>query len=145
MFQKPTRVQKMLRVAVRSQSRPSGRSCCFADIDAYLSTIGGVSDLKNRERGACALRQCTESADFYKEPACTTCQDSMLKGAVPWFATVNVYKYPPVPEHLPRLNVVEERLVAPRLPFKRLRRLTWYNKDNRGQYGSHITNYPITP
>ncbi|KAG0425757.1 hypothetical protein HPB47_027092 [Ixodes persulcatus] len=87
---------------------------------------------------------CIESADVFKEPACRTCRDSLLKGTAPRFATVSGYKYPPVPEHLPRLNVVEERLVAPRLPFMSLRRLTWSNKGNQGQYGCHITNYPIT-
>ncbi|KAG0417431.1 hypothetical protein HPB47_005613 [Ixodes persulcatus] len=74
-----------------------------------VSMIGGVSDEKKRETGACALRQCYELADVYKEPVCRTCRDSLLKGAMPRFATVNGYKYPPVPEHLPRLNVVEER------------------------------------
>ncbi|KAG0427772.1 hypothetical protein HPB47_025196, partial [Ixodes persulcatus] len=92
-----------------------------------VSTIGGNSDEKKRETGACALRQCIELADVYKEPAFRTCRDSLLKGAVPRFATMNGYKYPPVPEHLPRLNMVEERLVAPRLPFMSPRRLTWNN------------------
>ncbi|KAG0426442.1 hypothetical protein HPB47_026417 [Ixodes persulcatus] len=106
---------------------PFGVTCALCDqlwFAEELSTIGGVSDEKNRETGACALRQCIESADVYKEPACRTCRDSLLKGAVRRFATVNGYKYPPVPEHLPRLNVVEERLVAPRLPFMSLLRLT---------------------
>ncbi|KAM7310480.1 E3 ubiquitin-protein ligase MYCBP2 [Ixodes scapularis] len=47
-----------------------------------LSAIGGVSDEKNRETGACALRQCIELADVYNEPACRTCRDSR-----PWTAT----------------------------------------------------------
>ncbi|KAG0432825.1 hypothetical protein HPB47_020475, partial [Ixodes persulcatus] len=126
---------------------PFGVTCAVCDrlwFAGDVSTIGGVSDEK-RETDPCALRQCIESADVYKEPACRTCLDSLLKGVVPRFATVNGYKYPPVPEHLPILNMVEERLVAPRLPFMSLRRLTWYNKDNRGEYGCHITNYPITP
>ncbi|KAG0444826.1 hypothetical protein HPB47_013340 [Ixodes persulcatus] len=126
---------------------PFGVTCAVCDRLCFardVSTIGGVSDEK-RDTGACALRQCIESADVYNEPACRTCRESLLKGAVPRFANVNGRKYPPVPEHLPRLNVVEERLVAPRLPFISLRRLRWYNKDNRGQCGCHITKYPITP
>ncbi|KAG0421786.1 hypothetical protein HPB47_002351 [Ixodes persulcatus] len=89
--------------------------------------------------------KCIELADVYKEAACRTCRYSLLKGAVPQFATVNGYKYPLIPEHLPRLNVVEDRLVAPRLPFMILQRLTWYNEDNRGQHGSHTTSYLLTP
>ncbi|KAG0409968.1 hypothetical protein HPB47_012915, partial [Ixodes persulcatus] len=98
---------------------PFGVTCAVCDrlwFAGDVSTIGGVSDEKQRETGE-----------------------------VPRFATVNGYKYPPVSEQLPRLNVVEERLVAPRLLVMSLRRFTWYNRDNQGQYGSHITNYPITP
>ncbi|KAM7292917.1 hypothetical protein ISCGN_026052 [Ixodes scapularis] len=71
---------------------PLGVTCAVCDrlwFAGDLSTIGGVSDEKNRETGACALRQCIESADVYEEPACRTCRDSLLKGAVPRFATVN--------------------------------------------------------
>lgn len=38
-FQKPTRVQKRLRMASRSQHRPSVRSCCFAAINACDANI----------------------------------------------------------------------------------------------------------
>ncbi|KAG0431995.1 hypothetical protein HPB47_021309 [Ixodes persulcatus] len=114
-----------------------GVTCAVCDriwFAVDVSMIGGVSDKKNRETGGCALRQCIESAVVYKEPACGTCRDFLLKGAVPWFATVNGYKYPPVPEHVPRLNVVEERLVAPRLPFMSLRQLMcWKSSEARKQ------------
>ncbi|KAG0414678.1 hypothetical protein HPB47_008170 [Ixodes persulcatus] len=51
------------------------------------------------------------------------------------------YTYPPKPDHLPPLNLVEERLIAPRLPFMSIRRLTHGN----GQYGikGQVVNVPI--
>lgn len=51
------------------------------------------------------------------------------------------YRYPPRPAHLPDLNPVEERLIAPRLPFMSIRRLTRGN----GQFGikGQAVNVPI--
>ncbi|KAH7942294.1 hypothetical protein HPB49_022675 [Dermacentor silvarum] len=53
---------------------------------------------------------CISSEAVEDEPVCGTCREALLKGAVPRFATVNGYVYPPIP----KLNVVKERLVADR-------------------------------
>lgn len=51
------------------------------------------------------------------------------------------YHYPPKLDHLPKLNPVEECLIAPRLPFMSIRRLT----HSSGQYGmkGQVVNVPI--
>ena len=72
---------------------------------------------------------------------CATCKDALTSGKVPVMSVSYGYRYPPQPAHLPELNPVEERLIAPRLPFMSIRRLTHGN----GQYGikGQVVNVPI--
>ncbi|KAG0433476.1 hypothetical protein HPB47_019887 [Ixodes persulcatus] len=72
---------------------------------------------------------------------CYSCKDSLVAGKVPPMSVSYGYTYPPKPDHLPPLNLVEERLIAPRLPFMSIRRLTHGN----GQYGikGQVVNVPI--
>lgn len=71
---------------------------------------------------------------------CGTCKESLVRGRLPHLSTANGYVYPPIPPGLPKLNAVEERLVAPRLPFVCMRRLTHV----RGQCGikAEVLNVP---
>ncbi|KAH9378639.1 hypothetical protein HPB48_019325 [Haemaphysalis longicornis] len=107
--------------------------------------ITGVRDAEQREVAAGVLWQCISSEDIEKQSVCTTCRDSLFKGTVPRYATINGYVYPPIPRHLPKLNVVEERLVAPRLPLASIRRLTFFDKEKRGQNAvtGQVINVPI--
>ncbi|KAG0430799.1 hypothetical protein HPB47_022364, partial [Ixodes persulcatus] len=74
-------------------------------------------------------REFPASSGEYK--ICYSCKDSLVAGKVPPMSVSYGYTYPPKPDHLPPLNLVEERLIAPRLPFMSIRRLTHGN----GQYG----------
>ncbi|KAH9362365.1 hypothetical protein HPB48_018017 [Haemaphysalis longicornis] len=104
--------------------------------------IAGVPDAEQREVAAGVWRRCISSEEVEQEPVCGTCRDSLFKGTVPRFATISGYVYPPIPKHLPKLNVVEER---PRLPFMSILRLTFFNKENRRQYAikEQVINVPI--
>ncbi|KAG0421969.1 hypothetical protein HPB47_002183 [Ixodes persulcatus] len=72
----PTWVQKVLRVTVRSHSRPSARSCCFANIDAsdasllYFRKRSGVWKFFDRSRAASS--KCLLCGAILKTPTNTT-------------------------------------------------------------------------
>lgn len=72
---------------------------------------------------------------------CSTCAASPRANKVPNHSTTNGYVYP----FLPKLNLVSERLVSPRIPFmQRLQlRLTVFN--TAGQFGikGELVNVPI--
>jgi hypothetical protein len=50
--------------------------------------------------------------------------------------TVTILRIPPCPMHLPPLDCISERFVAPRLPFMQIRRL-------RHQMGGQVINVPV--
>ncbi|KAH7986674.1 hypothetical protein HPB52_024818 [Rhipicephalus sanguineus] len=66
--------------------------------------------------------------DHSEYMVCSTCKDSLVAAKVPAMSVTYRYCYPPKPEHLPALNPVEERLIAPRLSFMSIRRLTQGNE-----------------
>lgn len=55
----------------------------------------------------------------------------MEKEKIPLMSTYNGFAYPKIPSHLPTLNLIEQRLISPRIPFMQIRRLRHVN----GQYG----------
>lgn len=65
----------------------------------------------------------------------------MNKGKIPQLSTYNGFKFPTIPSHLPKLNLIEQRLISPRIPFMQIRRLRHMN----GQYGIYgqIINVPV--
>ncbi|CAI6361504.1 unnamed protein product [Macrosiphum euphorbiae] len=73
---------------------------------------------------------------------CNTCRASLTKDKIPVMATYNGFKYPAIPSCLPALNLVEERLISPRLPFMNIRRL----RHVTGQYGIYgqVINVPVS-
>lgn len=101
--------------------------------------------VRNYEQRSLALQVLREAfpdaTDHDEMKVCKTCRDSLLKGKLPQFSTTNGFVYPPKPSSLPRLNDVEERMVAPRIPFMNIRRLT----HEAGQYGirGQVINVPI--
>lgn len=54
---------------------------------------------------------------------CPSCRSSLSSNKVPSLSRSNDFIQPPMPAHLPQLNLVEERLVPPRTPFLQVRRL----------------------
>lgn len=93
-----------------------------------VDSIGDVTDAAALER-------------FRTYVVCNSCKDSMIRGVVPNTCVAYDYRYAPRPVGLPELNAVEERLIAPRLPFMSIRRLTRAT----GQYGicGQVVNVPI--
>ncbi|XP_050528041.1 uncharacterized protein LOC126898135 [Daktulosphaira vitifoliae] len=72
---------------------------------------------------------------------CSTCRSALDKGKIPLLSTYNGFSYPKIPLHLPKLNIIEQRLISPRIPFMQIRRLRHMN----GQYGIYgqIINVPV--
>lgn len=56
-------------------------------------------------------------------------------------STYNGFVYPKIPSHLPTLNLIEQRLISPRVPFMQIRRLRHVN-GQCGIYGQ-IMNVPV--
>ncbi|KAH9372192.1 hypothetical protein HPB48_019227 [Haemaphysalis longicornis] len=99
--------------------------------DVNLSTMNSVRNYEQRSSALQVLREAFPDATDHDE----------MKGKLPQFSTTNGFVYPPKPSSLPRLNDVEERMVAPRIPFMNIRRLT----HGAGQYGirGQVINVPI--
>nr|XP_037874134.1 uncharacterized protein LOC110384711 isoform X4 [Bombyx mori] len=72
---------------------------------------------------------------------CYTCYTSLEKEKIPLMSTYNGFAYPKIPSHLPTLNLIEQRLISPRIPFMQIRRLRHVN-DQYGIY-AQIINVPI--
>ncbi|XP_075743733.1 uncharacterized protein LOC142802635 [Rhipicephalus microplus] len=122
--------------------RSFGHTCKVCDrlwFDNNLTRIGNIQNNSKALSVLCdTFGKGTDYADYV---VCATCKQSLIAGRVPSASVSYGYRYPPRPEHLPELNAVEERLIAPRLPFMSIRRLTHGN----GQYGikGQIVNVPI--
>ncbi|XP_075724105.1 uncharacterized protein LOC142766375 [Rhipicephalus microplus] len=122
--------------------RSFGHTCKVCDrlwFDNNLTRIGNIQNNSKALSVACdTFGKGTDYADYV---VCATCKQSLIAGRVPSASVSYGYRYPPRPEHLPELNAVEEPLIAPRLPFMSIRRLTHGN----GQYGikGQIVNVPI--
>jgi hypothetical protein len=79
--------------------------------------------------------------DVAQVKACVTCTATLGRDQVPSLSSSNGFTYPPYPMHLPPLDCISERLVAPRLPFMQIRRLTY----QMGGYGivGQVINLPV--
>jgi hypothetical protein len=69
--------------------------------------------------------------DVTQFKACVTCIATLDGDQVLSLSSSNGFAYPPNPMHLPPLDSISERLVAPRLPFMQIRRL----RHQMGGYG----------
>ncbi|KAH7985975.1 hypothetical protein HPB49_026181 [Dermacentor silvarum] len=102
-----------------------------------------VSAIRNEQaRGnAIAVLQREFPAGSGEYKIYSTCKDWLVAEKVPPTSVTYGYRYPPKPDHLPPLNPVAERLIAPRLPFMSIRRLT----HGSGQYSikGQVVNVPI--
>lgn len=109
----------------------------------FSNSLVTISSIKNDQARANAIavlqREFPTGSGEYK--VCSSCRDSLVAEKVPPMSVSYGYTYPPKPDHLPPLNPVEERLIAPRQPFMSIRRLT----HGSGQYGikGQVVNVPI--
>ncbi|XP_040067862.1 uncharacterized protein LOC120841093, partial [Ixodes scapularis] len=124
--------------------RSFGHSCKVCDrpwFDNNLTRIGNIrkethrtnvlsvlcnefADASNDDDGSADGKSKTDYNDYV---VCASCKNSLIAGRVPAMSVSYGYRYPTRPDHLPELNTVEERLMAPRLPFMSIRRLTHGN------------------
>ncbi|XP_049268849.1 uncharacterized protein LOC125757360 [Rhipicephalus sanguineus] len=129
-----------------------GHSCKVCDrlwFDNNMTIIASIRNEQSRANAVAVFERefpvaATPSApptDFSTYRVCSTCKSALVAGKVPTMSVTHGYRYPPRPSHLPALNPVEERLIAPRLPFMSARRLT----HGSGQYGikGQVVNVPI--
>lgn len=61
--------------------------------------------------------------NFDKKVICSNCKQFINKSEMPQMAKWNGFQYPDIPTHLPPLNIITERLIAPRIAFMQIRRL----------------------
>uniref|UniRef100_A0A224YZQ9 DUF6570 domain-containing protein n=1 Tax=Rhipicephalus zambeziensis TaxID=60191 RepID=A0A224YZQ9_9ACAR len=115
--------------------------------DNNLTRIGNIRNETHRIKALSVLcnklyasNDCKSMPNYNDYVVCALCKDSLIAGRVPAMSVSYGYRYPPRPDHLPELNTVEERLIAPRLPFMSIRRLTHGNGQNgiKGQ----VVNVP---
>lgn len=106
-----------------------------------LACISNVTNAAKKKSALDVLARDFPGDDVANFKVCRACKDSLLEGKIPPLSKTNGYAYPPIPPHLPQLNVVEERLVAPRIPFMSIRRLS----HGGGQFGikGQVVNVPI--
>ncbi|GBP85988.1 hypothetical protein EVAR_57464_1 [Eumeta japonica] len=82
---------------------------------------------------------------------CNTCVQALNKKNIPLMSTFNGFKYPDVPQHLPPLDLVSERLISPRIPFMQIRRLRHVNEELSlpaiylGQFRNFKEGVKVTP
>jgi hypothetical protein len=58
--------------------------------------------------------------DVAQFKACVTCTAKLDRDQVPSLSSSNGFAYPPYLKHLPPLDCISERPVAPRLPFMQI-------------------------
>ena len=54
---------------------------------------------------------------------CEYCRGYIRNASIPSLSKTNGFTYPAIPGHLPKLDLVSERLISPRIPFMEIRRL----------------------
>ncbi|XP_075744754.1 uncharacterized protein LOC142803514 [Rhipicephalus microplus] len=126
-----------------------GHSCGVCDRLWFSNSLVTISSIKNdqaRGNAIAVLRREFPADDGGSSSGgdynvCSSCKNSLVAGKVPLKSVSYGYTYPPKPDHLPPLNPVEERLIAPRLLFMSIRRLT----HGSGQYRikGQVVNVPI--
>jgi hypothetical protein len=83
-----------------------------------------MNDLKQvKEYHISVLAPLIPDMDVAQFNACVTCTATLDRDQVPRLSSSNGFTYRSCPTHLPPLDCINERLVAPRLPFMEIRRL----------------------
>lgn len=94
-----------------------------------LSKVGSIQNEQHCNAAVGVLQRefAADCGDVLQFNVCSTCKEALTSGKVRAMSVTHGYRYSPMPEHLPELNAVEERIVVPRLPFMSNRRLTHGN------------------
>ncbi|RVE40724.1 hypothetical protein evm_014625 [Chilo suppressalis] len=114
-----------------------GHSCAVCDRLWWVKDLSQTSSIhENILQKILPNYVCGTNVDI-----CSTCKAALSKEKIPLMATYNGFSYPIIPSDLPTLNLVEQRLISPRIPFMQIRRL----RHVHGQYGIYgqIINVPI--
>lgn len=91
-----------------------GSACGVHDHLWFAGDLTSLDTVRNAGQRKRAATVCHRSASL--KCMYGTCREALLKGAVARFTTMDQYVYLPIPAHL-ILYVVEQRLIAPHLPF----------------------------
>ena len=119
------------------QNNTFGHTCAVCDRLWWKSDLKKASNVdKNLLQTIILNYESSSSIDV-----CSTCKVSLDKKKIPILSTYNGFKYPTIPSYLPTLNLIEQRLISPRIPFMQIRRL----RHVHGQYGIYgqIINVPV--
>jgi hypothetical protein len=107
-------------------NNPFGFKCCVCDRLWFKNDLKPLS-IEEEE----LIQQKFPEFEGRNGLACTTCRQALGRNTIPQLAAFNGFKYPPIPAHLPKLDLVSERLISPRIPFMQIRRL----RHVQGQFG----------
>ncbi|CAH2100599.1 unnamed protein product [Euphydryas editha] len=119
------------------RKNPFGYSCTVCNRLWFKNDLKKAS--KNYED---LLKKITNINNINDAQICKSCKVALVKQNIPILSTYNGFKYPETPAHLPKLDLVSERLISPRLPFMQIRRL----RHVHGQfvlYGQ-VINVPVS-
>jgi hypothetical protein len=97
---------------------PFDYACHICDRLLYMNDLKLV-----KEKHISILAPEFPDIDFAQFKACVTCTATLDRDQVPSLSSSNGIAYNLYPMHLPPLDYISERLVAPRLPFMQIRRL----------------------
>ncbi|XP_074109914.1 uncharacterized protein LOC141534454 [Cotesia typhae] len=114
-----------------------GHSCSVYDRLWYKNDLKKPSD-KHKD----ILTIIIPNVPMENTQLCNTCFQALNKNKIPSMSTYNGFKFPKIPEDLPTLDLISERLISPRISFMQIRRLRHVN----GQYGIYgqIINVPVS-
>ncbi|XP_049305794.1 uncharacterized protein LOC105227464 isoform X10 [Bactrocera dorsalis] len=108
------------------RKNPFGYSCTICDRLWFKNDLKKASDNYKD-----LLKKITNINNIKDAMICSTCKVSLEKQNIPILSWYNGFKYPEIPAQLPKLDLVTERLISPRLPFMQIRRLRLVH----GQFG----------
>jgi hypothetical protein len=115
---------------------PFGYACDICDRLWYMNNLKQV-----KEKHISVLASEFPDMDIAQFKACVACTATLYRDQVPSLSSSNSFTYFPYPTHLPPLDCISIKLVAPRLPFVQIRRL----RHQMGGYGivGQVINVPV--
>lgn len=118
-------------------NNPFGSACSICDRLWFKNDITSISHEQEE-----IIRNAFPENNDNAINACKSCKQSLNRGNVPTLSKFNGFKYPEKPAHLPKLDLISERLISPRIPFMQIRRL----RHVHGQFGifGQIINVPVS-
>ncbi|GFW01884.1 uncharacterized protein TNCV_3028551 [Trichonephila clavipes] len=110
----------------RFVDNPFGHGCSICDRLWFRDDLRTpVAEYKN------ILQNILPGINLKDIKACYNCRQSLSRKSILNLSNYNGFVYPEIPAHLPTLDLVSERLISPRIPSMRIRRL----RHVHGQFG----------